>query len=190
MAGSTKIKIRPLRHSDIEAIMLLHRELGWNPAFQADGSTLRQRLQALITEENALLLVAEISGRMVGYIHGETMTYLLFAGREMVISEVFVVQKARGQGVGKAILDHLLALAADRGVHRVSLETGGMETFIPARSFYAAAGFEVCGPFGNYRSGTTSVFMTLASSSGSLACQSFCGASRTRAPLAPPRMSE
>ncbi len=68
---------------------------------------------------------------------------------------------ARGRGVGRAILEHLLALAADRGVRRVSLETGGMETFRAARSFYAAAGFQACGPFGDYRSGTTSVFMTL-----------------------------
>ena len=141
MAGSTKIKIRPLRHSDIEAIMLLHRELGWNPAFQADGSTLRQRLQALITEENALLLVAEISGRMVGYIHGETMTYLLFAGREMVISEVFVVQKARGQGVGKALMAAIEAEAVRHKCFRISV-MNSRERESYKRDFYPSQGYE------------------------------------------------
>jgi len=141
MAGSTKIKIRPLRHSDIEAIMLLHRELGWNPAFQADGSTLRQRLQALITEENALLLVAEISGRMVGYIHGETMTYLLFAGSEMVISEVFVVQKARGQGVGKALMAAIEAEAVRHKCFRISV-MNSRERESYKRGFYPSQGYE------------------------------------------------
>lgn len=141
MAGSIKIKIRPLRHSDIEAIMLLHRELGWNPAFQADGSTLRQRLQALITEENALLLVAEISGRMVGYIHGETMTYLLFAGREMVISEVFVVREARGQGVGKALMAAIEAEAVRHKCFRISV-MNSRERESYKRDFYPSQGYE------------------------------------------------
>ena len=77
------------------------------------------------------------------------------------LKSMHTAAEARGRGVGRAILDHLLAIAADRGVRRVSLETGGMETFAPAREFYAAAGFRPCGPFGDYRSGTTSVFMTL-----------------------------
>ena len=33
---------------------------------------------------------------------------------------------ARGQGIGRALLDHVLALAAERRYHRVSLETGTM----------------------------------------------------------------
>ena len=37
----SKVRIRPLRSGDIDIIMRLHRELGWNPAFRADGSTLR-----------------------------------------------------------------------------------------------------------------------------------------------------
>ena len=38
--NNTDIMIRPLKPSDIANIMQLHRELGWNPAFKADGSTL------------------------------------------------------------------------------------------------------------------------------------------------------
>ncbi len=75
-----KVRIRPLREDDLDTVMQLHRELGWNPAFRADGTTLRGRLTTLIGGENALLLVAELGGRVVGYIHGEIVTYLLFAG--------------------------------------------------------------------------------------------------------------
>ena len=139
--ATQKIKIRPLRQNDIDSIMRLHRELGWNPAFHADGSTLRQRLQALITEESALLLVAEIGGEVVGYIHGETITYLLFAGREMMISEVFVNAANRGQGVGRALMTAIEAEAAQRKCFRISV-MNGRERESYQRGFYPSLGYE------------------------------------------------
>jgi putative acetyltransferase len=67
---------------------------------------------------------------------------------------------ARRRGVGRAIVDHLLAVAAARGVRRVSLETGAGEPFTPARALYAGAGFVECGPFGDYEASPNSAFMT------------------------------
>lgn len=67
----------------------------------------------------------------------------------------------RGRGVGARVVAHLLADARSRGVTRVSLETGSMEFFAPARALYARAGFRPCAPFGSYREDPSSVFMTL-----------------------------
>jgi putative acetyltransferase len=67
---------------------------------------------------------------------------------------------ARRLGVGRAIVDHLLAVAAGRGARRVSLETGAGEAFAPARSLYAGAGFVPCGAFGDYEASPSSAFMT------------------------------
>jgi len=67
---------------------------------------------------------------------------------------------ARRRGVGRAIVDHLLSVAAARGARRVSLETGAMEAFAPARSLYAGAGFVPCGPFGDYEASANTAFMT------------------------------
>ncbi|MHB1950741.1 MAG: GNAT family N-acetyltransferase [Acidiferrobacteraceae bacterium] len=140
--GTTPVlRIRPLRLNDIEAVMQLHRELGWNPAFKADGSTLRQRLEALITEESALLLVADLDHSVVGYIHGEIVTYLLFAGREMLISEVFVVERARGRGVGKALVAAIEAEAVKHRCFRISvLNSRERESY--RRGFYPGLGYE------------------------------------------------
>jgi putative acetyltransferase len=69
---------------------------------------------------------------------------------------------ARRRGVGRAIVDHLVAVAVSRGVRRVSLETGAGEAFAPARSLYAGAGFVPCGPFGDYAAGPNTAFMTRA----------------------------
>lgn len=66
----------------------------------------------------------------------------------------------RGRGVASTVLDHLMRDAASRGVSRVSLETGSMDFFVPARSLYARAGFEPCAPFGAYAEDPNSVFMT------------------------------
>jgi len=77
------------------------------------------------------------------------------------LKSMHTARAARGQGVGRAIVDHLLAVAATRGIHRVSLETGSMEAFAPARSLYASAGFIPSGPFGDYEQSPNSTFMTL-----------------------------
>ncbi|MEO5840473.1 MAG: GNAT family N-acetyltransferase [Acidimicrobiales bacterium] len=69
---------------------------------------------------------------------------------------------ARGQGMGRAMVDHLLTVAGDRGYRRVSLETGTMGGFAAARSLYAKAGFVTCPPFANYTDNPHSTCMTLA----------------------------
>jgi putative acetyltransferase len=69
---------------------------------------------------------------------------------------------ARGAGIGRAMLAHLLAVARDRGYRRVSLETGSMAGFEPARALYASAGFTECAAFADYPPAPHSVFMSLA----------------------------
>jgi putative acetyltransferase len=66
----------------------------------------------------------------------------------------------RGKGAGRAILLHLIEQARARGYARLSLETGTTEPFVPARSLYAAHGFQECGPFSDYPLDPFSYFMT------------------------------
>jgi len=67
----------------------------------------------------------------------------------------------RGKGVASALLAHLLGEARRRGYRRVSLETGSMAHFEPARRFYLKHGFEYCEPFATYVDDPNSVFMTM-----------------------------
>jgi putative acetyltransferase len=69
-------------------------------------------------------------------------------------------ETARGRGVGGAILDRLLAVAQERGYRRVSLETGTMDAFAPARSLYLRRRFVPCPPFGPYTDNPHSQCMT------------------------------
>jgi putative acetyltransferase len=77
------------------------------------------------------------------------------------LKSMHTVKAARGQGVGRAMVDHLLAVAVECNVERVSLETGTMEGFSPARSLYASFGFEPCEPFADYFLSPNSTCMTL-----------------------------
>jgi putative acetyltransferase len=69
---------------------------------------------------------------------------------------------ARGRGVAAAVLEWLLAEARDRGLARVSLETGTQDYFAAAHRLYLRAGFVDCGPFGDYTLDPNSRYMTLA----------------------------
>ena len=64
-----------------------------------------------------------------------------------------------GRGLGRAILEHIVAQATQRGMSRLWLETGSPDDFLPARRLYESAGFVECGPFGDYRDDPFSVFM-------------------------------
>ena len=66
------------------------------------------------------------------------------------------------KGVAARLIQHILDEAGRRGYERVSLETGSMGGFAPARRLYARFGFVTCGPFAGYVEDPNSVFMTRA----------------------------
>jgi putative acetyltransferase len=68
---------------------------------------------------------------------------------------------ARGKGAGRAVLEHIISVARQRGYTRLSLETGTHPAFEPAHSLYRSKGFVPSGPFGSYNADPHSVFMVL-----------------------------
>ncbi|HLM57407.1 MAG TPA: GNAT family N-acetyltransferase [Pyrinomonadaceae bacterium] len=83
----------------------------------------------------------------------------LGAGHGEVKSMRTVASQLR-KGVASGILRHIIEEARRRGYSRISLETGSMEAFEPARRLYANFGFTYCGPFADYVEDPYSVFMT------------------------------
>jgi len=64
------------------------------------------------------------------------------------------------QGVASMLLQHIIAEARRRGYRRLSLETGSMPYFEPARSLYRKAGFKECAAFIGYKPDPNSSFFT------------------------------
>ena len=64
------------------------------------------------------------------------------------------------QGVASRLLQRITSEARNRGYRRLSLETGAMPYFEPARSLYRKAGFEECEAFVGYKPDPNSIFFT------------------------------
>jgi putative acetyltransferase len=73
------------------------------------------------------------------------------------IKRMFVAPAARGQQVGRKLLQIIEATAAERGVTILRLETGIKQP--QALSLYRSAGYRDIGPFGQYALDPLSVFM-------------------------------
>lgn len=76
------------------------------------------------------------------------------------IKSMRTAEAHRRKGVAATMLRHLLDEAARRSYRTLSLETGSMMAFEPARRLYASFGFAYCAPFADYIDDPNSVFMT------------------------------
>ena len=78
--------------------------------------------------------------------------------------EIKSMRSANGhlrQGVASRVLQHIISEAKRRGYRRLSLETGAMEYFEPARRLYGKFGFKTCPPFTGYVEDPNSVYLSL-----------------------------
>jgi len=82
-------------------------------------------------------------------------------GEQAELKSMHTAEEVRGQGIGRAMVTHLVGVARAAGYGVVNLETGSQDAFAPARALYASMGFTDCGPFGDYRPSRNSTFMTL-----------------------------
>lgn len=76
------------------------------------------------------------------------------------IKSMRTVSRHLRKGVAAELLRFILEEAQRRNYRRLSLETGSMEDFAPARSLYTRFGFQLCEPFADYVLDPYSVFMT------------------------------
>ena len=153
MTTHGRIAVDDPRKPDVQALLERHLAfaLAQTPPEHSFALDVAGLLDPAITffglrEDNNLLAVGAI--KRLGPRHAE-------------IKSMHTVEAARGRGIGRAMLAHLLDVARDRGFRRVSLETGTMTAFAPARALYASMGFLPCGPFADYRPTEDNCFMTL-----------------------------
>ncbi|MFA0085555.1 GNAT family N-acetyltransferase [Vibrio sp. 10N.261.51.F12] len=92
-------------------------------------------------------LVGCVALKVLDHEHGE-------------IKSMRTTSAARGKGVAKLLVRHVLDFSKAQGLKRLSLETGTEAFFHPARSLYRGFGFVDCSPFADYTLDPNSVFMT------------------------------
>ncbi|MBV1941077.1 GNAT family N-acetyltransferase [Streptomyces sp. BV286] len=88
-------------------------------------------------------LVAEVGGRVVGYVRLGYPTPLASNAHVRQIQGLAVADEVRGQGVGRALVRAVVAQARRQGALRITLRVLGHNT--PARKLYESEGFVVEG---------------------------------------------
>ena len=152
-AVDLEIGIDDPRAADVRELLAAHR------AFARD-TTPAEYSFALDVDELAQPGVAFFSARTRGWLVGVAALKRL-DDAHAELKSMHTRQTRRRQGVGRALVEHLLEFARSAGYRRVSLETGTTDEFVPARTLYGRMGFEPCGPFGDYAASPYNTFMTL-----------------------------
>ena len=76
------------------------------------------------------------------------------------IKSMHTARSRRGEGIGGAMLAHIIEAARAMGMSRLSLETGSAQYFAAARRLYERHGFVECPPFADYVVDPNSVYMS------------------------------
>ncbi len=66
----------------------------------------------------------------------------------------------RGKGNGTKVINHLIGEAKKLKIKRLSIETGTVKFFAPARKLFNNSGFKPCPPFSHYKEDKNSLYLT------------------------------
>ena len=140
--ASESIQIRPASEADAELIFGLILELAeyekLADAVNGDAEVLRR---SLFEQRAAEALIVEAGGEAIGYAIFYT-TFSTFECRSGIwLEDVYVRPAHRRGGIGRQVMEHLAALALERG--HVRLEWCALEWNQPALNFYAGLGAEL-----------------------------------------------
>ena len=153
MARMAVIAADDPRAADVRA--LLGRHLAFAHATTAPEDVFALDVDALADPAVAFFSCRDDDGAVLGVGALKRLD-----GEHAEIKSMHTAEEARGRGIGGAMVEHLLAVARERGFRRVSLETGAGPAFAPARALYARAGFTPCEAFGDYVPSANSAYMT------------------------------
>jgi ribosomal protein S18 acetylase RimI-like enzyme len=144
MAGvplNSSARIRPMDPADDATLVDLDRRC-WSPAHDVTDAPQSPR-GSFLRDRVGDILVAEVDGRVVGYIKVAPPTPLPSNAHVRQVQGLLVDPAVRGQGIGRALLDEGMALARRGGARRIWLRVLG--TNPSAQRLYAARGFTVEG---------------------------------------------
>lgn len=130
-----------MRWWDVDAVAVLERE-----CFGAEPWSRESFLSELAQVGSRSYLCADLpSGDLAGYAG------CCVVGSDADVQTLAVAASARGSGLGRRLLDHLVQVAAGCGARRLHLEVRADN--VPAIGLYRSAGFEEVGRRrGYYRS--------------------------------------
>jgi GNAT superfamily N-acetyltransferase len=120
--------------SDVSRLAELSRVLG----YPVDLAVLAERLKCLRDRAEDTVLVAEVEGSIVGWVHGAEQE-LLESGRRCEILALVVDPTYRRRGIARALVSAVEDWAASRGIHQLTVRSN--VTRPESHPFYQQLGY-------------------------------------------------
>jgi GNAT superfamily N-acetyltransferase len=95
----------------------------------------------MLADLSSTLFVAEVEGRVVGYLAGYRHVTFYAAGYVAWVDEIFVSAHARRMGIGKSLMESFEQWAIERDCVLVGLATGGASAFYERLGYASKAGY-------------------------------------------------
>lgn len=139
-SGAEAIFVRPARDSDVEALVALLGELfSIEEDFEPHPPRQRRGLALMLAEPRARVVVAERGGTVVGMATGQLVISTAEGAPSAWIEDVVVARGARGSGVGRRLVEAVVAWAGELGATRCQLLVDRQN--VPALRFYSRIGW-------------------------------------------------
>ena len=144
-----RIKIRPAAREDIDAMAELWTEFmdfhaardPWFKRSESGHNSFAEFIRERIEDEKSIVLVAEADGKVVGHALAMITPRLpVFEPVEFAqIMDVAVAETHRRLGIGAKLVQEMMRIFRERGIHRV--EVGAANTNEVATAFWRKMGF-------------------------------------------------
>jgi len=116
----------------------------------------KMTVEQMAGDDTTVFVARDDTGRAVG------MGALKLHSAELgEVKRMFTLPEVRGQRVGSALLDAIVALARDKNLPMLMLETGGSAEMPEAHRLYQRSGFVARGPFLDYPDSQWSAFFEM-----------------------------
>jgi GNAT superfamily N-acetyltransferase len=131
------VPIRPAHHDEIDQLIAAYEWLFAPPGSRPpmwDEPAARERLAAAIDSDRAEVFVADVDGRVAGFVTVyDDMDSVRF-GRRAWVEDLAVDPDTRSKGLGKALLDEAKDWARGKGASHLELDSS--EARPDAHRFY------------------------------------------------------
>jgi GNAT superfamily N-acetyltransferase len=135
------VQMRNATRADLPSLLALYEDSGVDARGSNAFALAAAQWDAIHRIDNARVLIAERDGRALGTATLFILPLLAHGGApEALVESVVVHPDVQGRGVGRAMMQHAMRIAAEHGCYKLALTSNVQRE--GAHAFYDRLGFE------------------------------------------------